>query len=596
MAIPLLSTAEASHALASTGAPPLHKTAIVSMANRSALLALADLANVTVLHTYRTFPGALVAAPDPILASLRLLPGVLGVYPNLPIVLHTDLARPVEDVPDPLPADARGSGVVVAVVDAGIDSTHPGLSGRVSNYLVTPAGVQSDPTGTGNGSAHGTAVAGIVIGSGADSPYARYRGMAPGASIVGLDFSQDMTQDGALRAFDWIDQNAKGDNVRVVSNSWGLGGETPGVFDPSAPIVRASDTLVTKDHLVVVFSAGNQGGRGSILPEALNPNVLTVGATDAGGKLASYSSQGPGRDASGAPLPWTKPDLVAVGDRVVSARGGTATPKPNDRTVAPEFYVEDSGTSFAAPMVSGAAALLLSEKPTLDPFQVRGILVASARPLDQAVPNNETGGGLLDVSLALALAQTGTVGPLNETTPLTTPPYGGNISGANGIVLSTDAPTTSGTQSVGYVPVLPGSGPLQVWVNWSGTGPLPASFTAALVRPDGSPGPALNPRGATALVGELANPAAGVWEIAVTPTSPVLGVSLSIVGRAAVTRAVPTLDLAPPAAALAPASALGTPTAGLDISTVLLVALVVAGAIAGTLAVLSGRLPLRRRR
>ncbi|MCA1814301.1 MAG: S8 family serine peptidase, partial [Halobacteriales archaeon] len=184
---------------------------------------------------------------------------------------------------------------------------------------------------------HGTRVAGVLAGDGAQSPGQRYRGVAPGAHLVALDIGQRFTLDGALQAMDWLHANAQPRGIRVVSSSWGVPGAVDGRFDPEDPLVQASDALAQRG-LLLVFSAGNRGAPHSMASAALNPHVLTIGATDAGGQLAPFSSQGPGLDAQGARLAWRKPDLVAVGQAVVSAKSGAGQGDAEDRSLAPLLY------------------------------------------------------------------------------------------------------------------------------------------------------------------------------------------------------------------------------------------------------------------
>ena len=156
--------------------------------------------------------------------------------------------------------------------------------------------------------------------------------------------------------------------------------------------------------LVVTVSAGNNGKLGVSKP-ADDPYVISVGATDdattvsAGDDtVASYSSVGP--TAAGI----AKPDLVAPGSHIVSTRasGSTVDKTYPSARIAP-IYFRGSGTSFSAPQVAGAAALLLQQRPTLDNDHVKGMLVRTASPLPH-VPATAQGAGELNIGALLAAA------------------------------------------------------------------------------------------------------------------------------------------------------------------------------------------------
>ncbi|MHB8586762.1 MAG: S8 family serine peptidase [Thermoplasmatota archaeon] len=525
--------------------------AIVSLADGSPL---PSVPGVTVERTYTVFPGALVVGAPRALELLALAPGVLGVYPDSPLELHLDLARAAIGLAGTGAPNATGAGVTVAVVDTGIDAQHPGLAGRVTDYAVSSAGVVPEPTSS-NSSSHGTMVAGIVGGSGAQSPDNRYRGIAPQVQLVGLDISQELSVDGALAAFDWLHQNGAANHIRIVTNSWGTAGVPDGHFDPSAPLVRASNTLVLTDHMVMVFSAGNRGTASSIGNEALNPNVITVGATDAGGRLAPFSSRGPGLNPFGQAVAWTKPDLVAPGMNIVSASQGTGVPASDDRSLAPAFYRQDSGTSFAAPMVAGTAALLLETRSNLTPAQIHRILTVTARPLGNVTPNNDTGYGLLDARAAVALAASPNGSIPGGLESVTLPEsYASTVVVLGGNVVQNPSPpnAVAGSDVVGYIPVLPGAAALDAQASWSSQTPSllgGSPFTAQLYDPQGSPGPTLATDATSSGVSAtVTRPTAGIWQLRVTPASAAGQAALTLIGSSDGNRVLPPLSIGAPSA------------------------------------------------
>src|SRR5581483_9253115 len=138
---------------------------------------------------------ALLEGPASALDALRSLPGVAGVYRDEPVTLLLDRAG-ATDWP-------TGRNVTVALVDSGLDAQHPGFAGRVAASVRIEADGSVD-AGRGDSDGHGTHVAGIVAGSGAQSQNGRLHGLAPGAKLVAVDISSSFTTTTAVRAFAWI--------------------------------------------------------------------------------------------------------------------------------------------------------------------------------------------------------------------------------------------------------------------------------------------------------------------------------------------------------------------------------------------------------
>ena len=213
-----------------------------------------------------------------------------------------------------------GKNVTVAVLDTGIDGTHGDLAGRVSKNIKL-ADTQSASVGfsypinseslpnTDQLYGHGTFVAGVIAGNGSQSS-GKYSGVAPGARLVGLS-AGDLSLFYVLEGFDYLLANGRDLGVRVVNCSFSANT----VFDTNDPVNIASKVL-TDAGINVVFSAGNAGpGAHTLNPYAAAPWVISVGATDTQGRLASFSSRGD----FGNPL--LHPSLVAPGVSIVSLRG-----------------------------------------------------------------------------------------------------------------------------------------------------------------------------------------------------------------------------------------------------------------------------------
>ena len=288
-----------------------------------------------------------------------------------------------------------GSGVTVAVVDTGISSTGD-LAGKVvDGYDFSGEGdYRADSFG------HGTFVAGLIAGTGAASGGA-VKGVAPGVNLVslkvaGADGSSDVIR--VIAAIQWAVNHAVADRIRVLNLSLGTDSTQNWRIDPLDAAVEGA----WREGLVVTVAAGNQGSAGITKPGD-DPYVITVGSTDDAttpGKdddvIAPFSSTGP--TAAGV----AKPDLVAPGAHVVSTRAlGSTVDQTFPASRIDPVYLRGSGTSFSAPQVAGAAALLLQQRPKLTNNQVKGQLTSTASALPD-VARSAQGAGAVDIAAALA--------------------------------------------------------------------------------------------------------------------------------------------------------------------------------------------------
>ncbi|HVL87671.1 MAG TPA: S8 family serine peptidase [Candidatus Thermoplasmatota archaeon] len=400
--------------LATLAAPPVggfsEQTYVVTFAQEpSPVQRLEILARDPAAVFFTIVPSAKASLTDAQARDVARLPFVLRVDPERPVEKHLDQAARLVRAGTAIESlGATGRGVTVAVVDSGIDTTHPDFPCVLANVKYAHGAWHGSPSDLDG---HGTHVAGIVAGSGGESG-GRYRGVAPGACLVGLDFSVSFTTTAALSAFDWILTNKDRYNIRVVSNSWGRA-ERDAHYDAQDPLQRAIQRL-TDEGIVVVFSAGNGGpGPSTLSSEAQNPHAITVGGTDKAGVLGSYSGRGPAVGRDRLALDFIKPDLVAPGSSVVSARSASATGDPTSRIVRAQQadavssarYLELSGTSQAAPFVAGIVAAMLEANPSLTPARVKNILREAAIDLGPRGPDPEYGFGLVDGRDAVLLAR-----------------------------------------------------------------------------------------------------------------------------------------------------------------------------------------------
>jgi subtilisin family serine protease len=276
-------------------------------------------------------------------------------------------------------AGFTGKGVRIAVLDSGIDATHPDLADRVKGVF----NLDGQP---GDQMGHGTHVASIVAGTGAASG-GRYRGVAPDADLYdGKVCTLTVCSDSTLIAgMEWAANDVK---AQIVNISLGNRGRPA-----DDPVEQALNTLTAQTGTLFVVAAGNDGEQvdGKILSPGGAAAALTVGAVDREDQLASFSSRGPGRDGTSI-----KPELTAPGVGIVAARGSEAIiGDPVD-----DHYLRDSGTSMATPHVAGAAALLAQQHPDWKAPDLKSALMASAKPTP-GLTVFEQGTGRVDVARAI---------------------------------------------------------------------------------------------------------------------------------------------------------------------------------------------------
>lgn len=360
-----------------------------------------------------------------------------------------------------------GSGVGVAVVDTGLDTTHPDLDepGKVTaNYQVTPQGVVEAGPYTDDPSGHGTAAAGVVAGNG-DASDGQFTGAAPDASLYGFstvvanratDETVDPQPEGTAVApavaFDWILQNHDDvhPSIQIVSNSWYCAAPACHTFNQDMAHNKLASKLA-QDGVVLTWAAGNVEGSTGIAEttaEARNPTPGILGVSSFDDKdLGTRNSCTAKVSAEGNPdKPRTWPDLVAPGASVTTTaatvRADTANP------IGTAAYAERRGTSIAAPHVAGIAALVLEANPGLNPAEVERVLENTAHELNpgfcfegtqlpdglettylKADPANPTdpadwksGHGLVDAQEAVEAALSFSGIPEDEPEPVDVPP------------------------------------------------------------------------------------------------------------------------------------------------------------------------------
>jgi serine protease AprX len=371
--------------------------------------------------------GEVLELPNGVLKQLARHPDVFRVHYDRPTKTHNYRTAITVGARDAIMKYGyTGAGVGVAVIDSGITSWHDDMinftptlfpygNQRVSKFVdfVNGRTLPYDDNG------HGSHVSGIIGGVGYDSRFDK-AGIAPLASIVALKVLDQNGQGSVSRliaAMNWVSQNYRTYNIRVVNMSVGAG-----VFESywTDPLTLAAKALTDKG-IVIVAAAGNLGKNaagqlqwGGITAPGNAPWVLTVGASSTMGttdrsddEMAPFSSSGPTAYDFGA-----KPDLSAPGVGTVSL----AVPGSTFYTTKADFllsgslstgtkpYLALSGTSMSAPVVSGTVALMLQANPTLTPNLVKAILqyTAERRPGYSAL---RQGAGFLNTYGAVQLAR-----------------------------------------------------------------------------------------------------------------------------------------------------------------------------------------------
>lgn len=385
--------------------------------------------NAEFVHSYFIVNTVAVTATKDVAEKIASFPEVEKLLPNETRYLTTPVSDPKLLIePEVLPQSERenvewnvervnapdvwemgydGSGTVVASIDSGVEWDHPALMNKYRGFDEETGEVdhafnwfdatesEAEPY---DDQGHGTHVTGTMVGSKSDGT--NQIGVAPGAKWIGVKaFSAEGTTTDAalLAAAEWIlaPKDAEG-NSRVdlapdiVNNSWGGG---PGLDEWYRDVV----TEWRNANIFPVFAAGNvdndnRGGPGSIATPANYPESFAVGALDVGDDVANFSLRGP------SPYDEVKPDVTAPGQGIRSS-------------IPDGGYAGNSGTSMAAPAVTGVIALLLQANSNFTVDEIEEILMDTAKPLTDAEypesPNNGYGYGLIDAENAMLAVENG---------------------------------------------------------------------------------------------------------------------------------------------------------------------------------------------
>jgi len=277
-----------------------------------------------------------------------------------------------------------GKGIIIAVVDSGVDATHPGLDDLDDNLNTSDPKVigwidyvNSKPSAYDD-DGHGTHVSGTISGTGANGIQT---GVAPGTNLIEakvLDARGNGRVSNIFLAFDWAITN----KARIINFS----GDLYHTGEHEDLMTTAINNIVAAGVIPVMVAGNVDGLEDSITCPGDELNSLTVGATDYNDIIASFSRHGP-VDLHGKK--YIKPDISAPGVSVLSTYPGGR-------------YVYESGTSMAAPHVSGTVALMLEQNTSLTPVQIRKILENTAVDLGSVGKDNYYGAGRINASKAVS--------------------------------------------------------------------------------------------------------------------------------------------------------------------------------------------------
>jgi len=301
----------------------------------------------------------------------------------------------------------RGEGVIVGILDSGVDGNHPALASRWRGLFVPPEHAWLDVIGTPSSfptdnNSHGTHVMGTITGVASDDTV----GVAPAAQWIATNvidqFAGSEFDNDVLTALAWMadpdgDPGTIDDVPDVIQNSWGINenfSSDPPYLDCDSRWWDAIDA-VEAAGCVVTWSAGNEGpGSQSLRSPADRAttlyNVFSVASTEHTPPFAisGFSSRGPAGPNCGPVENRTKPDIAAPGDEIYSSVPGGG-------------YGYKSGTSMAGPHVAGVVALMRSANPNLDVITIKQVIMDTALDLGDPGDDNTYGNGFIDAYAAV---------------------------------------------------------------------------------------------------------------------------------------------------------------------------------------------------
>ncbi|MEJ2495240.1 MAG: S8 family serine peptidase, partial [Ignavibacteriaceae bacterium] len=327
---------------------------------------------------YRVLNGVALECKRGMINRIKALPTVGNITPDKEVKL--DLEESIHQIRADIVQDSlgyKGNGILVGDIDTGIDYNNPALGGGFGLGFRVIGGIDfanndNDPM---DDHGHGTHVAGIIGANGGDNLH----GVAPEVKFLavkvlnaeGVGYVSDIIA-GIEYCLDPDNNPATNDGASIINLSLGM----------SAPycILDSAVNNATKEGVLSVVAAGNNGisGYGTVGSPATSESALTVGACDSINQIASFSSRGPEPINS-----FVKPEVVAPGVNILS-------------TVLNNKTSPWSGTSMAAPHVTGIAALLKQEHPEWSPEEIKAVIINSAHSVGEEISPFIQGKGIVD--------------------------------------------------------------------------------------------------------------------------------------------------------------------------------------------------------
>jgi serine protease AprX len=351
---------------------------------------------VAVDQAFKLIPGEALKMTAAEIEEVSKNEAIEQIWPDLPVQAWLDVSVPKIAVPLVWGAGFKGTGIKLAIIDTGIDDTHPDFAGRIK---ASKSFVDNSPK---DGNGHGTHVAGIAAGNGAKSG-GKYVGVAPEANLYiakVLDANGSGSMSGVMAGIEWA---VLDHSVQVINLS--LGGS--GSCDGTDALSTLCDEAVTQMGVVICVAAGNEGpGASTVGSPGCARQVITIGAVNDSDKMASFSSRGPTADGR------TKPDLVFPGVSISAPQAAGTALGP----VVADGYIAINGTSMATPHAAGVASLMLQANPALSAPQVKELMMAAA--IDLGFSGNDQGVGRGDAHQSyLKAIDAGQPAPPPEPTP-----------------------------------------------------------------------------------------------------------------------------------------------------------------------------------
>lgn len=313
-----------------------------------------------------------------------------------------DVALPTLGVDKLHQKGIKGKGITWAVIDTGINASHPDLEGQVIGWkdFIEATDSPVDPQG------HGTHVGSTIDGTGKASD-GKFVGVAPEAKLVGvrvLDADGSGSFSDVIKGIQWVVEHKDEFGIRGFNMS--LGGTSFSSYK-NDPVAQAVEKAVAAG-LVAEIAAGNSGpSQGTVSTPGIAPSAETIGALDDKGTV-DRSDDGVARFSGTGPTKvdkLQKPDLLFPGVKITAALSpGSALDSPDIPHVG-DKYITISGTSMATPYGSGVSILMLSVNPDLTPQQVKEIKTRTAEKLaDVDVTRQGFGVGMPEKAVAEAEA------------------------------------------------------------------------------------------------------------------------------------------------------------------------------------------------